>query len=1158
MKTSFVSKSVFKQLSILSLFAVLVCNSLNAQIVFTPYDELPGINKSYKPAYDENYPSWAKAMYEYPVNYNQVNTEFELYLAQHKDVKSPIIRYFKIWRRVVAGYTLPDGTIQMPDVEEINRKTLAVQQDISKKKKSANQTNSDWTFLGPKETFWLNETNGGEFVQTPCPWQANVYSFDVALTDNNILYCGTETGFVNKTIDKGKNWVILGQDYPFGGSITAVAIDPVNPDIAYVSGGNQIHKTVDGGISWTPMLTSKRFGAERLRIDPNNPLKLVAAAGSGIFVSNDGGATWANPWTAQSWDIEFKPDDSNIILGICTGSGNLFQMVSSTDAGATFTAISSFPSYTNESGALLAVTPANPNIVFAAMLCKEGAETVPFIVKGTLENDAWTFVQKKKGEYGSVGGLGGFTNGQGYFDLVLEVSPVNQDIVFFGTCTLWKSVNGGGSFSGIGGYRGNFSIHPDQQDMKLLPSGETWIATDGGFTLTTDNFVSTDNAVALNRGLVGSDMWGFDQGWNEDIIVGGRYHNGNTALSDMYGNKALRMGGAESATGWVIQGKSRHVAFNDLGNGWILPKYADREPEGRFVFSKFPNMEEYGGRRGNMVFHTNYYNTIYLGEGSSVWKSTDLGKSFDMLYTFPGMVLWFQISYSNPLVMYADIVGKGLYKTTNGGVSWVARPKLTDDTLGTSYWNGKLFFAISPSNENVIYACLQNGTWSADAGKIYKSTNGGLTWTDWTSGLPGTYNKCLVIQPAADGTDIVYLFTTSKNGAAASVYYRDQTMTDWVAFANNFPAGMNPNLAIPFFRDSKLRVGGNGSVWESPMVEPDFKPIINPWVEKPLYTCTTDTIYFDDHSILNHAGAGWEWTITPAPAYINDTKIRNPKMVAATPGKYSVTLTVTKDGQTYSKTIADLFEVTSCPSITDCSNPADVPKKDWKLVYADSQQSGDPANYAFDGKPATKWHTTWSPTETPFPHEIQIDLGRTYQVHTFTYLARQDGSPNGRVKNYELYISDNTSDWGNPVKTGSFSDTDAPQTVTLAAPSEGKYMRLKALSEINGNAWASAAELSIVGCEFATGIKENLMDQTISAYPVPTSGSITLELPKSQSCSKYNYSVISSSGLFVDGGLLEVSDNKPVIDFSTFASGIYFVSLVDSKGIVYRVKVLKQ
>lgn len=63
------------------------------------------------------------------------------------------------------------------------------------------------------------------------------------------------------------------------------------------------------------------------------------------------------------------------------------------------------------------------------------------------------------------------------------------------------------------------------------------------------------------------------------------------------------MGGGESPTGWVLNEKDRHVAFNDLGDGWILPKAATDIPEGRFTFTKFPNMEEYGGRRSNLVHH---------------------------------------------------------------------------------------------------------------------------------------------------------------------------------------------------------------------------------------------------------------------------------------------------------------------------------------------------------------------------------------------------------------------------------------------------------------------------------------------------------------------------------------------------------------------------
>ncbi|MBK6498806.1 MAG: hypothetical protein IPG00_11860 [Saprospiraceae bacterium] len=72
----------------------------------------------------------------------------------------------------------------------------------------------------------------------------------------------------------------------------------------------------------------------------------------------------------------------------------------------------------------------------------------------------------------------------------------------------------------------------------------------------------------------------------KDIVVGGRYHNGNTAIADFYNGKALSMGGAESLTGWVLHAKSGHVAFDDLGGGMDLPSTAEGPIEGNFIFSK--------------------------------------------------------------------------------------------------------------------------------------------------------------------------------------------------------------------------------------------------------------------------------------------------------------------------------------------------------------------------------------------------------------------------------------------------------------------------------------------------------------------------------------------------------------------------------------------
>jgi len=1120
-----------------------------AQVQFTPYDEIPGVIKSYKPAFRSDLPDWANMLYQTPVNFNEINLAFETYMARHPGEKSAIIRYFKIWRRAIEPYALPDGTIRIPDPDAYYQTLRDSQLKAGTETISAPTTNANWTFLGPVETFWLNQS-GSPTPPLSCPWQANVYSFDVAGSDNDILYCGTETGFVNKTTNAGLTWELLGQDYPFGGGVTAVAVHPTGPNVVYVAAGNQVHKSTNGGTTWSPLLdVGEQFHADRLRIDPNDPQKILAASTNGLYITTNGGITWVNKWSTRCWDVEIKPDDDTHIFALTKAGGN-FSMIVSTDGGQSFQTQSDFPNNVVESsGGLLAVTPDNPDILFAILL---SANNTPYLLKGTITGSNWSWSLVATGQTSSFP----MNNGQGFFDLVLGISPNDEDVILVGTTTLYKSVNGGNSFSAVGGYAGSFPIHPDIQDINMLPSGDTWVSTDGGMNLTTDNFVQTSNHVARNFGLVGSDMWGFDQGWNEDIVVGGRYHNGNTAMADFYQPKALRMGGAESPTGWVLRGKSRHVAFNDLGNGWILPQTAEGQPEGRFIFSKYPNMDEYGGRRSNLVHHPNYYGTLFLGEGTGFWKSIDAGVTWDLLYDFPAKVRYLQISYNNPDVLYADIVYGGLVKSTDGGMTWTQKPSLTAPPNGNSNWNGKLFFAISPYDESTIYACLQNGTWSSDIGKVFRSVDGGDTWEDWTGSL-SEYMKCLVVQPTSTEDDLVYLFTNATNGKTAKVFYRKPGMIDWELYNDNYPAGMKVNLALPFYRDAKLRVGGNGSVWESPMMDTAFIPIINPWIEKPHYNCMLDTLYFDDHSILNHSGATWQWSITPQPAWLEDPNIRNPRVVLGSPGSYDVSLTVTQDGQDYPRFIPDMVTTTTCPSLYDCNNPAELPKEEWSLVYVDSEEINYPglAVMSFDDNPETIWHTCWSTGSDPYPHEIQIGLGSLYRIYQFTYLPRQNGQ-NGWIKNYELYISEDTLDWGAPVSTGQFENSAAPKTIDLDTSKMGRYFRLVALSEVNGNPWASAAEFSLVGCfDWPVRVDPSEEQHKITAFPVPTSGIVNVSLPIA---GHLRYQIVSSTGRVISRGAIEHPPASFPFDLGSHPPGIYIIHLTDSQGVIYRVKVVKR
>ena len=1106
---------------------------------YTEYDNrIPGIIKSYKPAYDDLYPDWAKKLYIYPVNVYEIEKEFEAYISKNPGKHNAIIRYYKQWIRAIAPYTDNIGTIHIP-VEKIsiNKSMFSSEQTLSNK--------ANWQFWGPKETVWLNE-NGNT---APCPWQANIYSFDVSTSNNDILYCGTETGYVNKTTDKGVNWQIQAKDYYFGGGIIAIAIHPTNPLITYVSAGNQIHKTIDGGKNWTKQL-STQFSTDRLKVDPIKPNTVFAASPSGLFRTTDAGSTWTKVWSGKTYDIEIKPANTQYIYALSEQSNGNFTVIQSNDGGITFNPQMDFPqNIPSKSGGLLSIrlSPVNLTALYVIML---SSDEIPLLYKGfcTETSSAWT-----KLATGKTTALP-MDNWQGYYDLVLEVSPKDSNIIYTGTASLFKSTNNGSTFSIVGGYGGKIPVHPDQQDMKIMPNGDTWISTDGGLTLSTDNFVNTANAKSLNNGIVGSDFWGFDQSWNEDLTVAGRYHNGNTAIADFYNPKALRMGGAESPTGWVLNEKDRHVAFNDLGDGWILPKTATDMPEGRFTFTKFPNMEEYGGRRSNLVHHPFYSAHLFVGEGNGFWKSTDRGITWNLLYDFGKTVRYFTMSSKNPSIIYADIAGLGLHKSTDGGKTWQAKGSLYQSPNANANWKGLIHISLSPFNDQVLYVCLSNGTWSADIGKIFKSIDGGDSWTDITSGL-NEYMKCTVVQPS-DGEDLIYLFTIARQNTSAKVYYRKASQTNWTLFSDNYPAGMVVNAALPFYRDGKLRVGGNGGVWETLLADTSFTPIVQPWVPVQKLGCYTDTVQFNDHSIAIESHIKRTWNISPAPLWIDDIHIRNPKVVFGKPGNYDISLSLQQNGAEYENLIPNMVTALDCPSITTCNNPDFIPKKDWSLLYYDSEEIYDPglAKMSFDDDPSTIWHTRWSTGTDSLPHEIHFDLGQEYRLFTFAYKGRAEGS-NGRVKDFELYLSNDTLDWGKPVYTGSFQNVSAPQTITLDSNGiNARFMRFKALSEINGNPWTTVAEFYLKGCiPPVNSIKDEIIQDEFPVFPVPISHSFTMSLPFGQ---HFTCRIFSVDGSLKQESTFEKSSDSFSTDISSLQQGIYLIQLINEHGSVYKSRII--
>ena len=168
------------------------------------------------------------------------------------------------------------------------------------------------------------------------------------------------------------------------------------------------------------------------------------------------------------------------------------------------------------------------------------------------------------------------------------------------------------------------------------------------------------------------------------------------------------------------------------------------------------------------------------------------------------------------------------------------------------------------------------------------------------------------------------------------------------------------------------------------------------------------------------------------------------------------------------RTDSDIFKLPDGkkrkPNRAGLSTDRAISKKNWKLVSVSSQSksNGKDAINAFDGDIGTWWHSEFQNKKPVHPHEIVIDLGKSYELDGFRYLPRTDSGTNGMIKAYEFYVGQN-ADSLKQVAKGNFKDGKAEQEVAFSKAITARFIKLKSLSSIKGDDFATIAELGVFG-----------------------------------------------------------------------------------------------
>jgi photosystem II stability/assembly factor-like uncharacterized protein len=206
-------------------------------------------------------------------------------------------------------------------------------------------------------------------------------------------------------------------------------------------------------------------------------------------------------------------------------------------------------------------------------------------------------------------------------------------------------------------------------------------------------------------------------------------------------------------------------------------------------------------------------NTVLTGEG--MYKSSDGGKSWKFIGLGETHIIsWILVDPTNPDIVYAAALGhlfasnpdRGVFKTTDGGKTWKKILYVNDET-------GAVSLAMDPTSPGVLYAGMWQMSrrhWTFSSGGpgsgIYKSTDGGASWTDISHrpGLPtGIFGKVgLAVAPSRP--NVVYaLIQADYKGQAGGLFRSDDAGQSWKLINNSMDITQRAFYYMTVFVDPK-------------------------------------------------------------------------------------------------------------------------------------------------------------------------------------------------------------------------------------------------------------------------------------------------------------------------------------------------------------------
>ncbi|MBI5215150.1 MAG: choice-of-anchor D domain-containing protein [Ignavibacteriae bacterium] len=642
-----------------------------------------------------------------------------------------------------------------------------------------------WTLIGPS----VVPSSGGGAGRVNC--------VAVNPSNTNMIFAGSASGGLWKSTNGGTTWT-SNTDALASLGVTAIVFDPNDSNIMYMATGDAdagdtysigVLKSVDGGTTWSTTglnySTSSTATIRALVAHPTNSNILLATTNSGIYRTTNAGTNWSLVSSGTSRDLEVNKTDPTVWYATKNNSG----VYKSIDGGATFSLLSGVGLPASPPGRIgIAVAASSPSTVYA--LYVNATDGFYGLYKTTNAGASWS-LQSNTPNILSWDGTG--SDGQGWYDLVLDVDPTNAAVVYVGGVNMYKSTTSGTSWTKITHWysgAGYPYIHADQHGMTFHPTNNAtlFVGNDGGVFKSTNSGSSWSD---ISSGLAITQFYrlGVSQ-TNVNRIFGGTQDNGTNRVLNGAWEQILGGDGMES----LIDYSDENIGYAELYYGDIY-----RTTNGGNSFSYISGgLGESGGWVTPYIINPINPKSIYVGT-TKVYKSTNRGTNWAAISgaLSGGTLASIAIAKSDTNTIYAGDYS-WIYRTTNGGSSW------TNITSGLPSAS-KTYIAVHPNNKDIAFVTISG----YGSSKVYKTTNGGSSWTSISSGLPSIPTNCIVIHPTS--TDNMFV------GTDVGVYSTTNGGTSWSPFSLGLPNVVVNELEF-HTASNKLRAATYGrGFWETSM-----------------------------------------------------------------------------------------------------------------------------------------------------------------------------------------------------------------------------------------------------------------------------------------------------------------------------------------------------